>query len=409
VNQREFAHQIVLQLTDAGFESYWAGGCVRDLVLGIEPSDYDVATSAKPQEVRQIFGNSRTLAVGAAFGVIIVLSPDRKEQVEVATFRTDSSYSDGRHPDSVTFSTPEMDAQRRDFTINGMFFDPVAERVIDFVGGQTDLERSILRAIGNPAARINEDKLRMLRAIRFASRFNLQIEEETFQAVCNHAPEAALVSGERLAAELRKTLETNRPNWAVQQWAKTGLLKVLLPEVAEQWSLVSDEISCLLSARQPSNWLARLAATLWPCLGPDCEDGITELRARLKFSNEESQYLRIALTSQPVLEKARQLPWSQVQPLMIVPGIATAIDLIALKTHTNPELEQTLSWLRERQSWPRVKLDPAPLLTGQDLMNVGLQPSPRFKDLLHRIRCMQLDGQLGSAEQANSWLERQIK
>ena len=163
--QREFAVDVVTQLRAAGFETYWAGGCVRDQLLGRRPKDYDIATHATPTEVRQVFGRHRTLAIGAAFGVITVLGAKQAGQIEVATFREDDQYSDGRRPDSVRFSTAQADAQRRDFTINGLFYDPQQQCVIDFVDGQRDLERRLLRAIGDPRKRLSEDRLRMLRAV----------------------------------------------------------------------------------------------------------------------------------------------------------------------------------------------------------------------------------------------------
>src|SRR5688572_25996293 len=169
--QRAFALEIVEKLRAAGFEALWAGGCVRDELLGLVPKDYDVATSATPEQIRNLFGRRRTLAVGAAFGVITVLGPRAAGQIEVATFRTDAAYSDGRHPDAVTFTTAEHDAQRRDFTINGLFFDPVAQKIVDYVGGQDDIQRRIVRAIGDPRLRLREDRLRMLRAVRFAATF----------------------------------------------------------------------------------------------------------------------------------------------------------------------------------------------------------------------------------------------
>src|SRR3954453_14301403 len=170
--QRAFALEIAQKLRAAGFEALWAGGCVRDELLGLTPKDYDVATSAKPDQIRDLFGRRRTLPIGASFGVITVLGPREAGQIEVATFRTDAAYSDGRHPDSVTFTTAEHDAERRDFTITGLFYDPVAEQVVDYVGGQEDLQAHILRAIGDPRLRLSEDNLRMLRAVRFAASFD---------------------------------------------------------------------------------------------------------------------------------------------------------------------------------------------------------------------------------------------
>src|SRR4051795_13693089 len=174
--QRAFALEIAQKLRSGGFEALWAGGCVRDELLGLTPKDYDVATSATPDQIRDLFGHRRTLPIGASFGVITVLGPPGAGQIEVATFRTDAQYSDGRHPDSVSFTDAEHDAQRRDFTINGLFYDPVAKQVVDYVGGQDDLKAHIIRAIGVPRLRLREDKLRMLRAVRFAAAFNFTID-----------------------------------------------------------------------------------------------------------------------------------------------------------------------------------------------------------------------------------------
>ena len=184
--QRRFAVEVVRRLRGAGFEAYWAGGCVRDQLLGRTPKDYDVATNAVPDQVRALFGRRRTLAIGAAFGVIAVIGPQGPGTVEVTTFRRDAPYSDGRHPDSVTFSSAEEDASRRDFTINGLFYDPVEQRVIDFVGGQEDLAQRRLRAIGDARQRFAEDKLRMLRAVRFAATFAFSLDERDASGHCRH-------------------------------------------------------------------------------------------------------------------------------------------------------------------------------------------------------------------------------
>src|SRR6185369_6621765 len=191
------AVDVVRCLRGAGHQSLWAGGCVRDQLMEQLPKDYDVATDAVPQQVREVFGKRRTLEIGAAFGVVTVLGPKGAGQIDVATFRRDASYSDGRHPDAVTFSDAEHDAQRRDFTINGLFFDPLAEQVIDYVGGQRDIEQRVIRAIGDPLARIAEDKLRMLRAVRFAARFDFAIDSDTLAAIRQQARELVIVSAER--------------------------------------------------------------------------------------------------------------------------------------------------------------------------------------------------------------------
>src|SRR5262245_37039879 len=215
--QREFAVQVVRKLQEAGFVALWAGGCVRDYLLGHPPDDYDVATSARPEQVRELFGPRRTRAVGASFGVMLVHAPQHSgaHDVEVATFRTEGPYLDGRRPEHVTFATAEEDAQRRDFTINGMFFDPVAETVLDYVGGRGDLERHLVRAIGDPRARLGDDKLRMLRAVRITARFDFALDEATAKAIREMAGEILVVSQERIAQELKKMLVHQRRARAV--------------------------------------------------------------------------------------------------------------------------------------------------------------------------------------------------
>ena len=218
-------------MREAGFEAYWAGGCVRDQLLGRTPKDYDVATNATPQQIREIFGRRRTLAIGASFGVITVIGPKTAGMIEVATFRKDAAYSDGRHPDHVTFSSAKEDAARGDFTINGLFLDPLEDRVIDYVGGQEDLARRRIRAIGNPRERIAEDKLRLLRAVRFSAAFDFALEEETRAAIGEMAGQIGEVSPERIAMEMRRMLVDPSRVAAVRLLIETNLAAAVLPEI----------------------------------------------------------------------------------------------------------------------------------------------------------------------------------
>ncbi|HTP43381.1 MAG TPA: CCA tRNA nucleotidyltransferase, partial [Candidatus Acidoferrum sp.] len=229
MNGRQLADHICRILRERGYQAYLAGGCVRDMLLGRQPTDYDVATDAPPDRVQELFPES--LAVGAKFGVIIVV--DGQTQVEVATFRSDVGYSDGRHPDKVVYAgTPQEDVQRRDFTINGLLLDPFTNEVLDFVGGQKDLRAGIIRAIGNPEARFREDKLRMIRAVRFAARFRFAIESATFLAIAKLAPEIFQVSVERIRDELTKILTEGAARRGFELLDETKLLPVLLPEIA---------------------------------------------------------------------------------------------------------------------------------------------------------------------------------
>src|SRR5688572_8510214 len=229
---RAFAVEVVGRLRACGFEALWAGGCVRDQLLGLVPKDYDVATSARPEQIREVFGHRRTLPIGAAFGVISVVGPRGAGHIEVATFRRDAEYLDGRHPSGVTFTNAEEDARRRDFTINGIFYDPLVEKVIDYVGGQQDLENRLVRAIGDPRQRLAEDKLRMLRAIRFAATFEFALDGETLTAIMQQADELTVVSVERIAAELRRMLVHPQRRRAMELLRQSRLLDVVFPEVA---------------------------------------------------------------------------------------------------------------------------------------------------------------------------------
>ena len=229
--QREFAVEVVRQLRAAGHTALFAGGCVRDLLLGRPAKDYDVATTATPDQVRRLFGHKRTLPVGASFGVIIVLGPREAGHVEVATFRTEGPYQDGRRPSSVAFCTPEEDARRRDFTINGMFYDPMETRVLDFVGGEADLSSRVVRAIGDPHERVREDKLRMLRAVRFAATLDFALDPTTAEAIREMAGQLIIVSAERIAQELKKMLVDRHRRRAIELSESTELLPIILPEL----------------------------------------------------------------------------------------------------------------------------------------------------------------------------------
>ena len=229
---RAFALEVVETLIEAGHEAVWAGGCVRDLLMGREPGDFDIATDARPDQVRKVFGRARSFAVGASFGVVLVRDRDgREDPVEVATFRTEGTYADGRHPDAVQFATRQDDARRRDFTINGMFMDPRTGDVFDDVGGRQDIERGLVRAIGEPEARINEDKLRMLRAIRFTASLGFALDPATAEAIAAHSQEITVVSAERIADEWRRMLSDSTRAVAVRLAIETGLLASVFPEV----------------------------------------------------------------------------------------------------------------------------------------------------------------------------------
>ena len=394
---REFALQVAQTLQDRGYQGLWAGGCVRDQLLGRPPKDYDVATDATPHEVRQIFGHRKTIAIGAAFGVITVIGDKKSGNIEVATFRRDADYSDGRRPDSVEFTDAREDAIRRDFTINGMFFDPVREEIIDYVNGKADIECKLVRAIGDPHERIDEDKLRMLRAVRFAATYNFELDSETLAAVQQHASELNVVSAERIGGELRRMLGHRSRAAAADLLRHSGLLKEVL-------------LDGELVYKNRGNWRTRLR---WlEQLGEHGKfeqaafiliskliklQGLTPTIERWKLSNAESNAILWLENNLLALTRAHQLPWSEIQPLLIDQHATLALDVAGVQFGFHHE---GVRFCRERLSWSREKLNPEPLLDGADLKQFGLKPGPLFKQILDRVRVLQLDGEISTTESA---------
>jgi tRNA nucleotidyltransferase/poly(A) polymerase len=397
--QRSFAVEVVERLVDQGFTAYWAGGCVRDRLLGREPKDYDVATNALPDEVRRLFGPRRTHAVGAAFGVITVVGPRAAGHVEVATFRRDASYSDGRHPDAVEYSSPVDDASRRDFTINGLFYDPLRDEVIDLVGGQADLDRRVVRAIGDPRARISEDKLRMLRAVRFSATFNFALEEETRLAIIEMAHQIVVVSAERIAQEMRLLFTLPNRSAGLLLLAEVGLLPVLLPELAsivesDRWRTTLAVLSALESPSFPLALAAALAQL------PSPAEAVDQVGRRWKLANKERERAQWLVRQQGSLWDARSIRWPKLQRLLIEPGIDDLLVLhqaIGTATDRNTtELEFCRQWLAR----PAEELNPPPLVSGHDLIEHGFSPGASFQKLLEEIRDAQLEGKVSTRAEA---------
>lgn len=411
--QRAFAVDVVRRLAEGGFTAYWAGGCVRDQLLGRTPKDYDVATNALPQEVRELFGRRRTHAVGASFGVITVVGPAGAGHVEVATFRRDVAYSDGRHPDAIEFSSPVDDASRRDFTINGLFYDPVAEEVIDLVDGRADLDRGIVRAIGNPRARIAEDKLRMLRGVRFAATFNFLLEDETRAAISDMAHELPVVSAERIAQEMRLLLVLPARSQAVRLLREVRLLDVVLPEVATL--AVADQESrtatgntaspptawqstlCGLDALVDPSFPLALATALTSVESPDAP---AQVCRRWKLSNKEEQRVVWLVKHKDSLIGAATQPWPVVQRLLIAPGICDLIALHQALAETRGDVSTDLEFCRAWLARPAEELNPPPLVSGHDLIKHGLAAGAAFQTLLEQIRDAQLVGRISTRDEA---------
>jgi poly(A) polymerase len=392
MTEREFAVDVVRRLQDAGYRALWAGGCVRDELLGLEPQDYDVASDATPEQVKTLF--RRCVEVGAAFGVIEVLGPRGPDgewlKVQVATFRNDGNYSDGRRPDSVTFSSPEEDARRRDFTVNGIFFDPIANQVIDYVGGQDDLRAKVLRAIGDPVARFTEDKLRVLRAVRMAARFELVIDPATRAAAKAMAPQIRAVSAERIAEELRKIFSHRNRVRGAELLADFDLLKPILPEV--------DRVDSAVLAALPTN--ASFALAFAAFLLPVGRSVAGAIARRLKLSNDEKDRIEWLVANRAGLRNASNLKPSARHSYLTHPGTS---DLLAL-IRAEGRFEDAEFCTHLLRTTPREVLDPPPLLTGDDLVRLGWKPGPKFKTALDEIRRRQLDGELMSRADAEAFL-----
>ena len=402
--------RVVSRLNDAGFVAYLAGGCVRDALLGREPKDFDVATNATPDAVRQIFGKRNTLAFGASFGVIGVLPPKTHENAEpgevtpteVATFRSDGQYSDGRRPDSVRFGDPKEDALRRDFTINGMFYDPASQSVIDFVGGQTDLKACLLRTIGPPIDRFGEDKLRMLRAVRFATTLGLNIDEGTLRAIQHNATQISVVSGERIGAEMRKVLSSPHAATGLRLLQNCGLASEILPSLSQcDFPTIERALSSLEQ---------RDLSTVLSCLllrHPNRLDSLAELANQWKLSNEEVRRSKFSLAGVDTILQANELRWSQVQPLLVDRDAEVVIQVARAIAIAEDQSTAGVQLASEALAWAADELDPATLLTGDDLRRLGFNPGPLYKKILSRVRESQLDREISTTDEAIQ-LARQI-
>lgn len=412
---REDALGVLKHLRRAGHVAYFAGGCVRDLLMGISPKDYDVATDAPPARVREIFSN--TQAVGQAFGVILV--KHGPSTVEVATFRTEGIYSDGRRPDSVAFTSAEHDAQRRDFTINGLFLDPLENppdgKVIDYVNGQEDLRSRVLRAIGDPHRRFAEDHLRLLRAVRFAARLGFTIEASTADSIRSHAIKLKGISPERIADELRMMLTPPSRRQAWRLLWEYGLIPVIfrfLPPRGEQNFDPADSLFSRVAPQNPISFSLALAAAVLdyrlnnphdlPALISRQEIARVgrAMRDALKISNEELDALTGILS--PIAALLAPVP----------PGLAAKKRFLAQPTAGDTRLllralpsrglfTQRIEVLEpEFEELSKTEVAPVPLITGDDLVAAGFRPGPAFKRILDAVYDAQLEGKIATREEA---------
>ena len=452
-----FATSVVRTLCQEGFQAYLVGGCVRDLLLQREPKDYDVATSATPEQVMQIF--PETYAVGAQFGVVLVPLPREPSAtgidaspenvategsthpaaVEVATFRSDIGYSDGRHPDEVRFSNdPREDVARRDFTINGMLLDPVTNEVLDYVGGRDDLRAGIVRTIGDPEHRFAEDKLRMLRAIRFAARFEYAIEPTTFEAIQKLASQIEVVSRERVRDELTRMLTEGHARRAFLLLDESGLLQHVLPEISAmhrvqqppQFHPEGDVFvhTLLLLENLPHPcpmtlaWGALLHDVGKPAtfrVAPDrirfdnhVEVGVKIAEAicrRLRFSNHETEQILSLVDNHMRFGDSTRMKQSTLKKFLRLPRFDEHMALHradCLASHRNLA---TYEFIRQKRAEiPPETIRPRPLVTGEDLIAQGHAPGPRFREILNAVEDAQLEGRLPSRDAALEFVRREF-
>ena len=426
------ARKVAEILRDRGHIAYFAGGCVRDMVRGLTPKDYDIATDARPENVQALF--PRTYAVGAHFGVIIVLEDGF--QFEVATFRSDEAYIDGRHPSAVQFSSPEEDARRRDFTINGMFLDPASNKVIDLVGGQADIGAKLVRAIGEPGQRLAEDRLRMLRAVRFATALDYQIDERTWDALVASASSINQISGERIRDEVvRIFLSSNR----VRGWDlldASGLMSAILPELQamkgvlqpEQFhpegdvfvhtrlmlSLLPDIVSVPLvfavlfhDVAKPVtsrvDETGRIRFNEHDRIGAEMTEAIMR---RLRFSGAEIEATVEMVRHHMVFKDAPKMRIAKLKRFMARPTFDEELELHRVDCQSSHRMLDNYEFLlRKRDEFANEPIIPPPLVRGDDLIAFGLKPGPKFGEILEAVETRQLEGKLRTRDEALNWVK----
>lgn len=427
---REKAVSLVKTLRKAGYEAYWAGGSVRDLIMGTEPDDYDIATNAQPEEVMKLFKN--TIPVGVAFGVVRVRLDD--DEFEVAAFRSDGRYIDGRHPETVTFSDAREDAKRRDFTINGMFYDPEEGIVIDYVEGQADIKKGVIRAIGDAGKRFEEDRLRMIRAVRFSARFGFPIEPETEKALRRFVEKIPSISGERIRDELEKMLCGPKPADSMRLLHQTGIMKVILPEVVAmdgveqppqfhpEGDVLTHTFLLMENFRKPSFELA-LAALLHDIGKPPtftvsdrirfnnhCEVGelmSREICRRLRLSSDQTRLVGELVRDHLRFKDVKQMRMSTLKRFLRRKTFSEHLELHridCLACHGDLSLWE---FCKDRLAgMGPEEVRPVRVLTGHDLIERGYSPGPLFSEILRAVEDAQLEGTILTRDQALKWVDK---
>lgn len=431
---RNAARRVVERLQQEGHETYWAGGCVRDQLLGQTPIDYDIATAATPDQVLQIFPGAN--AVGKSFGVVIANLD--AHTFEIATFRQDVGYTDGRHPDTVIFTTAQEDAQRRDFTINAMFWNPIQETLLDFVDGQPDLQDKIIRAVGNPSLRFEEDHLRMLRAVRFAHRLGFAIEPETQNAIRTHAESLKNISPDRIRDEFTRILiESPKPGKAIWELEKLGLLQTFLPEVSAlqhqpqppEFHPEGDVLTHTLMMLDDMN--ERSPALVYAVLLHDIAKPATatydgkrirfhghaekgakmaeQIMRRMRMPNALIEEVQACVKRHMRFMEVKNMRKSTLRRMVGNPYFPTELELHRLDCRAcHGKLDNYDFLTKKIAEFESEPVLPEPWVNGHDLIQMGLKPSPRFGKLLKQAYDRQLEGQVDNREQLLQWLREKL-
>jgi putative nucleotidyltransferase with HDIG domain len=434
---REIAAEIVARLQSAGFAAFWVGGCVRDFLIGREPQDFDIATDAKPEQVEKLF--RKTIPVGKKFGVIIVV--EGGHQFQVATFRAEADYQDGRRPEKIVFANAEADASRRDFTVNGLFYDPLTKKIHDWVGGEKDLRAKIIRTIGKPEERFGEDHLRLLRAVRFAAQLNFEIEAKTFAAIKSFAPKIKLISAERIRDELLKLFSPPHAARGLVLLRESGLLEHILPELAaaiecEQSPDFHPEGSvfnhiCLMLEKLPPDanellpWTVLLHDIAKPVTAEkDLQTGAIHFYGhekigaemarmilnRLRFPKKRVDEIVACVLHHMQFKDVKQMRKSTLRRMLLRETFPLELELHKLDClGSNGNLENYNFLVEQAEELKKKPTIRPPLLTGKDLIELGMKPGKELGALLHEIREKQLQDELKTPRQAKAWVKRKIQ
>jgi len=430
MTRESLAFKVIQTLHQAGFDAYLAGGCVRDRERGVSPKDFDIATNAHPKSILGLF--EKTIPVGLAFGVVLVVMEG--ESFEVATFRREGNYQDGRHPGEITFSTLEQDAQRRDFTVNGLYFDIRSQALIDLVGGRADIQKKIIRTIGDPEARFLEDHLRMMRAIRFAVQLGFEIEKTTYQAIKKHASKIRLISPERIRDELSKTLTSADPELGIRLLDETGLAQEFLPELSKmkgieqpmeyhpEGDVFIHTLLLLKGMKNPELELA-MGALLHDVAKPNtfqrAPDRIRfhghdvlgaqmarDICKRLAFSNEQSELIASLVLEHLRFKDVFNMRLSTLKRFLSLPRFDLHLEqhrLDCLASHGNLDAYHFV-----KQKYEEFLKEPPPplrLVTGEDLIQMGFVPGPVFSEIIRKVEDQILEGTIKTKEEGLSFVK----